>query len=303
MFAKRVALNLSRTTAGLLAGLAAALIGGSWQVVTRQATTTTIAPADLALLRYAIPALVLLPITWRSGPWPRGVPHRWLAGMLLGAGLPFGLVAMAGTRFAPPAHMGVLMAGASPLFAAALAAWWWHERPDRARAIGLVCMAAGVAVLGSATWHTARPDAWRGDLLFLLAALLWAVFTLSFRRSGLTAWQGAAFVNTGSALLLLPLLLWRGPLLLVQAPLHDLLFQAVWQGLLAGLLGLWTYAAAIARLGAARAASFGALAPVVSALGGLWWLGDPLGVLEVVAVALAVAGVALASGAWRVGMR
>lgn len=292
-------MNSPRIAAGLLAGLAAALIGGSWQVVTRHATTGTIAPADLALLRYGIPALVLLPITWRSGLWPHGVPHRWLAGMLLGAGLPFGLVAMAGTRHAPAAHMGVLMAGAAPLFAAALAAWWWRERPDRGRTVGLVCMAAGVALLGSDAWRVDRPGAWRGDLLFLLAALLWAVFTLSFRRSGLSAWQGAAFVNTGSALLLLPLLAWRGPGLLAQAPLHDVLFQAVWQGVLAGLLGLWTYAAAIARLGAARAASFGALAPVVSALGGFVWLGDPLGPAEIGAVALAVVGVALASGAWR----
>jgi drug/metabolite transporter (DMT)-like permease len=292
-------LSSSRIAAGLLAGFAAALIGGSWQVVTRQATTTTIAPADLALLRYAIPALVLLPLVWRIGPWPRGVPHRWLAGMLLGAGLPFGLVAMGGTRYAPPAHMGVLMAGAAPLIATALAWWWWGERPDRWRGLGLVCMAAGVAVLGSGAWVDDRAGAWRGDALFLLAAALWALFTLSFRRSGLTAWQGAAFVNAWSALLLVPLLLWRGPVLLWRAPVHDLLFQAVWQGLIAGLLGLWTFAAAITRLGAARAASFGALAPVVSALGGLWWLGEPLGGVEIAAVGFAVVGVALASGAWR----
>lgn len=285
---------------GLLAGLAAALIGGAWQVVTRQATTTTMAPADLAILRYGIPALVLIPIVWRIGLWPRQVPRRLILAMLVGAGLPFGLVAMAGTRFAPSAHMGVLMAGASPLFAAAFAWACWHERPDRWRIVGLACMALGVAVLGGKALLGVSPvGAWRGDVLFLIAAMLWASFTLSFRRTGLSAWEGAALVNVWSALLLVPWLLWRGRLVLPEVPLRDLLFQGLWQGVLAGLMGLWAYAVAIARLGAARAASFGALAPVVSALGGWWWLGDALTAIDVVAVAFSVLGVALVSGGLR----
>jgi drug/metabolite transporter (DMT)-like permease len=78
----------------------------------------------------------------------------------------------------------------------------------------------------------------------------------------------------------------------------DLAGQALWQGLLAGVLGLWTYSVAIARLGAAQAAAFGALAPVVSSLGGWVFLGDVLTVVEAAAVAAAVGGVALASGAF-----
>jgi drug/metabolite transporter (DMT)-like permease len=294
------AVKSNRTIIGLLAGLAAALIGGAWQVVTRQSTTTTIAPADLAILRYGIPALVLMPVVWRVGLWPQQVPRRYLVAMLVGAGLPFGLLAMAGTRFAPAAHMGVLMAGASPLFATAFAWACWAERPDRWRLLGLACMALGVLVLGGKALFGVSPEyAWRGDLLFLAAAVLWAAFTVSFRRTGLSPWEGAALVNVWSAMFLVPLRLWSGPVLLLQAPLHDLLFQALWQGVLAGLVGLWVFAVAIARLGAARAAAFGALAPVASALGGWWWLGDALTLFDAVAVALAVLGVALVSGALR----
>ncbi|MGL4576535.1 MAG: EamA family transporter, partial [Burkholderiaceae bacterium] len=107
-----------------------------------------------------------------------------------------------------------------------------------------------------------------------------------------------ALVNAWSVLLLAPWLFWRGGTLLLHAPLHDLLFQAAWQGVIAGVLGLWTFAVAIKHLGAAQAAAFGALAPVVSALGGWWWLGDALGTVEVIAVTCAALGVALASGAW-----
>lgn len=215
----------------MLAGVAAALVGGAWQVVTRQSTTTTIAPPDLAILRYGIAALMLL---------PRGVPRRLLAGMVIGAGLPFGLIAMTGTMFAPTAHMGVLMAGASPLFAAVFAWVLWRERPDRWRTLGLACMALGVARLGSKFGTAGHAGAWQGDLMFLLAAALWAGFTLSFRQSGLGAWQGAALVNAWSTLLLLPWLGWRGSEIhLFDAPVRDLLWQALWQGVLAGLLGLW----------------------------------------------------------------
>ena len=49
-----------RLSAGLAAGVASALIAGIWQVATRHSTTTTIAPADLAILRYGIPAIVLM---------------------------------------------------------------------------------------------------------------------------------------------------------------------------------------------------------------------------------------------------
>jgi drug/metabolite transporter (DMT)-like permease len=293
---------------GLLFGLASALIGGAWQVVTRHATTTTIAPADLALLRYCIPALVLLPLLWRVGLLPRAVPRRLLFWMVLGAGLPFGLVAMTGTQFAPSAHMGVLMAGASPVIAALLAWLLWRDRPDGWRGAGLLLMAAGVALLGSKSLLGFGGGTWRGDALFLLAATLWAGYTLSFRRAGLTPWQGAAVVNAWSALLLLPWLLWHAAaggaeLSLLSAPARDVAWQALWQGVLAGLLGLWTFSVAIARLGAARAAAFGALVPVISALAGWWWLGDGLNAADVAAVTAAVLGVALASGAVSVRLR
>jgi drug/metabolite transporter (DMT)-like permease len=288
------------TLLGLAAGLSCALIGGSWQVVTRQSTTGSLGPGDLVWLRYVIPALVLLPLTWRMGLLPSGVPRRRVALMVLGSGLPFGLLAMTGSRYAPAAHMGVLMAGAAPLFTALFAWLLFSEQPDRWRSCGLTFMAVGGALLGAkALSGSALAGAWRGDLLFLLAAASWACFTLTFRRSGLTPWQGAALVNTWSALLLLPWLcwlLWQGEFHLFDAPPRDLMWQALWQGVLAGLLGLWTFNVAIRRLGAAPAAAFGALAPVVSALGGWWWLGEKLTMTDTLAVGCAVIGVALASG-------
>lgn len=284
-------------------GVAAALIGGGWQVATRMATTAThIAPADLVILRYGIPAILLAPILWRMGLVPKKVSRRGLVLIWLGAGLPFGWLAMLGTRFAPPAHMGVLMAGASPLIAAALSWLIWRERANGQRAIGLALMTLAVLLLGAKSLLTWSAETWRGDLLFLAAATMWAIYALTFRRLGITPWQAAALVNGWSALVVVVWVVARhlhGDFVALSAlSAADLAWQGLWQGLLAGVLGLWTYSVAIARLGAAQAAAFGALAPVVSAVGGWIWLGDVLTIIEVIAVAAAVGGVALASGAF-----
>jgi drug/metabolite transporter (DMT)-like permease len=284
---------------GLVMGVAAALIGGGWQVATRAATTATrIAPEDLVVLRYGIPALVLVPILWRIGLVPQAVSRRGLVLLWLGAGLPFGLLAIVGTRFAPTAHMGVLMAGASPLIAAALAWVLWRERIAGLRRVGLGLMTIAVSTLGAKSLADWSGATWRGDLLFLAAATLWAGYALTFRRLAITPWQAAALVNGWSAIVVLVWVLARGGTGLVALPAATLAWQALWQGVFAGVLGLWTYSVAITRLGAAQAAAFGALAPVVSALGGWVWLGEALGPVEITAVAAAVTGVALASGAF-----
>ena len=237
---------------GLLAALAAALIGSGWQIASRHGVTTTLGPLELAVLRYGVPALVLLPLLLKTGLFPQGLPRRQLGLLVLGGGLPFGLLALAGAQWAPAAHMGVFMAGSVPLFTALGARLGHGERITGLRTAGLLLIGGGMAVFGASSLADAA-QTWRGDLLFILAAMVWALYTLTFRGSGLTPWQGAAVINAWSSLLLLPVLLAFGAPRLLTAPWADVTWQALGQGVAAGLLGLVTYMMAIARLGAARA--------------------------------------------------
>lgn len=281
---------------GWLAALAAALIGSGWQLASRHGVTTTLGPVELAVLRYAIPALVLAPLWLRRSGWPAGLSLLRCALLVLCGGLPFGLLVLAGAQWAPAAHMGIFVAGSLPVFTA-LGGWLVAgERPAPSRLLGLALIVAGMAVFGAAGWGAVQ-GAWRGDLLFLLAALLWSAYTLVFRGSGLTPWQGAAVVNLGSALLLLPVLLVAGAPRLLSAPWTDVAWQALGQGVAAGLLGLVVYSVAIARLGAARAALSAAPVPLLTAAGAAWWLGEPFSATLLAAVALVVPGLALGSGA------
>lgn len=281
---------------GLLAALAAALIGSGWQIASRHGVTTTLGPLEIAVLRYGVPALVLLPLLLQTGLFPHGLPRRRLVLLVLGGGLPFGLLVLAGAQWAPAAHMGVFMAGSVPLFTSLGARLVQGERITGLRLVGLLLIGGGMAVFGASSLADAAPT-WRGDLLFIVAAMVWAVYTLAFRGSGLTPWQGAAVINAWSSLLLLPVLLAFGAPRLWTAPWTDVAWQALGQGVAAGLLGLVTYMIAIAKLGAARASLSAALVPLATALGAARLLGEPLGAGTLAASALVACGVALASGA------
>lgn len=288
---------------GVGAALTAAVVGSGWQIASRYAMTTTLGPLDVALLRYGIPALVLLPLLCRTGLLPRKVPRATLALMVFGGGLPFGLLALAGAAHAPAAHMGVFLAGTMPLFAA-LAAWLvLGETIHRSRWAGMGLIAAGVFLLAvQSLGHIEWAGTWVGDLLFLLASAVWSVYGIAFRRAGLTPWQAVALVNAWSLILLLPLLalsmVFNGVPKLLTAPWGDVAMQVLWQGILAGLLGLLSFTAAVSHLGPSKAALSGSLVPLISAVGAAWLLGEALGGTTLALILVVVCGVALASGAF-----
>lgn len=285
------------TLIGFAAAIAACVIGAGWQVATRLGTTTTLAPIDLALLRYCIPAVLLAPLWWRTGLVPAPTGRKTLLAMLLGAGPAFGLLVMAGSQYAPVAHMGALLPGTMPLFVAVMAAIVLGEAIPAMRRIGFGFILVGVLAIGLKALLVRDDGAWRGDLLFLAAAFLWSIYTIAFRRSGLTPWQSTAVINMWSALIILPLWLLSDSARLLQAPVADLALQACWQGIIAGLLGLWTFALAVHHIGPSRAAAVAALVPVMSAVGGAVVLGEIPGLLVLAGIACTTIGVYLASGA------
>jgi drug/metabolite transporter (DMT)-like permease len=281
----------------VLAALVATLIASSWQLASRHGVTTNLGPLDLALMRYGIPALLLCPLHFRKGfEVPKGAPRIALVLLVLGGGLPFGLLVLAGARWAPASHIGVFMAGSIPLFTALGGRLFKGQTVTRCRLLGLGAIGCGMLVFSIGNFGDAT-STWPGDLLLLAASVLWSAYSLSFRLTQLTPWQAAAFVNGCSSVLLVPLLLIVGVPRLLTAPWNDVVLQALGQGVVAGVLGLVAYTAAIARLGPARASLSTALVPVMTALGGTWMLDEQLTTPTLWALALVVPGIAVATGA------
>lgn len=283
---------------GYAMALVACLIGAGWQIATRSGVTTSLSPIDLALFRYALPGLILLPLWFRLGLVPKGLPKTTLVLMIVGAGLPFGLLGMSGATYAPVAHMGVMLPGATPLFVAALSTLLIGQKIPSAHRLGLSVIVLGLVLVGAKTLADIGNSewsggAWRGDLLFLTAALVWAAYTIAFRTSGLSPWQATAIINGWSMIMVIPTWLIFSPGYLQTAAATDIAIQVLWQGCIAGLLGLWCFMAAIASIGPNRAAALGALVPVITALGGFILLSEALDALTIFGALATMFGVFL----------
>ncbi len=80
------------TTLFLWSGFFLSLRGGA---------ISNLLPADIALARFLIPAIVLLPFVLKSMDNIRAVPSKYLLGIVVGSGLPYLLVAGTAMHFAP----------------------------------------------------------------------------------------------------------------------------------------------------------------------------------------------------------
>src|SRR5262245_54429511 len=78
--------------AGSLAALASVLIWSGWIVFTRHGVTTDVPPVTLGLLRYTIPALIMLPLLLRSKDAYRRAGWVKCSIMVCGSGAPFFLI-------------------------------------------------------------------------------------------------------------------------------------------------------------------------------------------------------------------
>jgi drug/metabolite transporter (DMT)-like permease len=260
---------------GIAAGLAAAAIWGGALAVTRFGVSgeTPLSPADIAMLRFAAPALLLLPVLRRAWPRLRRVPVALLALLLLGGGAPFVIVAGSGLGIAGAAEAGALLPGTVPL-CVAMVARLLGERLSTAGMGGLAMIGASVAVVILPSLGAGADERGVGYALLLAAAPLAAGYTIALRRSGLTPWEAAAFVSLGSVLLLGPFYAAAMEPGLAKVSWDVIAFQAGFQGLASGLLAPVAFAAAVQRLGASQAAAFASLSPGAACLGGFALLGE-----------------------------
>lgn len=285
---------------GITGWVLAVLVASGWQLATRFGVSTSLEPMDLALMRYVIPALLLAPLLFRHGFFPR-TESRWLVPvMILGAGFPFGFLSIAGAEFAPAAHMGALLPGTMPLLVATLAALVLKERFRFAQLIGFAIILLGLAlIVGPGLLPVAGAEAaeyWRGHLLFLSAALLWALYTVAYRKSGLNPWHMAAVICFWSSLMVIPAWYLAGSSGFETAPAADILLQGGVQGVLAGVIGLAAFALAIRHLGAGIAATNGAAVPPLTAIGGVFLLSEPLSPMLLAGMVLTSLGILFATG-------
>ncbi len=208
----------------------------------------------MTLLRFLTAAIVLIPFGLvRLKPFPVG-RLGWKRSLVLTlfAGAPFSTVLVGGSTFAPALHTAVIAPSLIPVITALVAYAAYRETSPPGRIIGLVLIVAGIGlVAGQGLFAGASDGAWRGDLLFVLASTMWAIFGILAKR-----WQADALDITITlsilSLAVLPILALAVPLKLASATLGAIALQAIYQGLLVGIASVFLYATANQILGAAR---------------------------------------------------
>jgi len=302
--------GLSPAMVGLIAAVITVSIWTSFIVIARASAQLTLRPLDIAFVRLVGAAAVLMPWGWwiNRQAARAGQPTGWLGVSPLPArttmvcglfgGLLYGILVYSGFFLAPAAHASVLMPGSLPLWTALLALWLLRERVSAPRALGLAFIVGGDLLVGGASLLQAFDggSVWRGDLLFMSAAMCWSCYSVLARRYGLGAVHATIAVSTFAALLYVPvflLLVSQGLLAtaLPQAPWAEIIFQMLFMGVGSVVISGITFTMMIRHYGPVRSTMITAFVPGLSALGAVIFLGEPLGWNLWAGLALVTAGI------------
>jgi len=282
---------VSERRIGLACAFSVLLIWTGFHLSGRLSARQALLPWDLTALRFGGSFLAAMPLVAMYG-WPRLRPWRAVA-LIATAAFGFPMLAYFGFGLAPAAHAGVVLAGSLPLLVAALSVLFLGERWTATRLLSLAVVAAGIALLFSDTFGAA-PGAWRGDLFFLGSVLSWAIYTVLIRHWREPALRVTLAVAIYPAIVYLPLWWFVLPSHIAIAPVGVVVFQGLYQGIIAVLLAGFLFTRAVNAIGAGMTTSITALVPAMVALGGWVLLGEPLGPAGLAGVALVCLGMLLA---------
>jgi drug/metabolite transporter (DMT)-like permease len=285
-------MKFSDTVTGFVAAWIIVVVWSVWLVVSRIAGDSGLTVFDLTAMRYGLAAIVALPLCLYYKPW-RGLSLLQMAVLSFVLGPVYILFVFAGFLFAPAAHGGIFMNGVLPLISIVFALVLFRHRPVPRQIAGAVLILASAVVLSRGGVAVAGPDAWIGDVFFIIGALFFATYMILSERWQLGAMQIIFCGTIINAVLYIPVwALWL-PSGIAQADLTPLLVQAVYQGFVPNLMGLLFIAHASRAIGTANTSSILAAVPAGGALLGAVVLDEALSVAGVVAICTLTVGLLL----------
>ena len=280
---------------GLLALVTVVLAWGfTWPV--NKVVLATLSPLWLVTLRSAIATVALFALQAMSGrvtPPPRGDLPVLVSITLLHM-IGFTLLASWGLGLVPTGRT-VVLAYTTPLWVTPVSALILGEPLTRRRVLGVFIGLAGlVSLFNPLTFDWSDRKIVLGNLAVLLAALLWAASIVHIRAH---RWISTPFVLIPWETLLATVVL--TPIALATGPPPNIDWSPTFVSLLLYLgipgtaVAYWATAMASRHLPAVTT-SLGLLAtPVVSVITATMWLGEPLTLTLVLAIALVLGGVAI----------
>ncbi len=307
------AMRFSSKTVGLASAVITVFIWTGFIVIARASASRGLLPMDIALARILGASVILLPWAWwlmrparlageKVGSlWGLSpLPLRQTAQTGFLGGLLFAILAYTGFFYAPASHASVLMPGSLPLWTTLLAWLFLREKVASTRAVGLGFIVMGDVLVGGASLLMAFDggEVWKGDLLFMIAAMCWASYSVLVRSQGFDAVRATMAITAFAFVFFVPLFallvsLQILPTQLHQAPWSEILFQVVFQGVGSVVISGITFTHMVRYYGPVRSTMITALVPGLSALGAVWFLGEPMHWNLLAGLALVTGGILL----------
>lgn len=280
---------------GACCGLFAAAVWGAWAAVTKHAVQHALDPYDITAIRFATAAAVLLPHFLRR----RLATLRWPQALLLAvcAGAPYVIVASAGFIFAPASHGGMILPSSLLLFSLIGGAVLLREPLTISRTAGITAVISGLFLIGWSGFSDHGQLVWLGHLLFVLAGLLWCIYTLASRAWSISALDATAIVSVFSAVFYLPAYAAMDHRSLLAAAPSEILLQALFQGVLTAVIALICYTKCVKVLGAATGSLFAAMVPAFALLFAIPLLGESPNAQDIAGMVLVISGMLVALNA------
>ena len=296
---------------GLWAALVTVTIWTAFIIIARASAQHSLLPFDITWARIVGASAILLPWSWwtvrqqrreqpDAGSFAGFSPLPWRITVVTGffGGFAYAIFAYSGFFLAPAAHGSVLMPGSLPLWTSVLAVFLLGERLHGYRLLGLAMILSGYLLVGgSSLWQAFDGGSvWIGDLLFMAATACWSTYSVLSRRyqlqpvpatMAITCFAFFSFVPLHALLCSLGLLsthLWT-------APWHEVLWQALFQGGGSVVLSGISFTLMIRAYGPVRSTMLTSLVPGLSALGAVFWLGEPLGWHVLLGLSLVTLGI------------
>ncbi len=288
---------MNRRLAGALSGLTAASLWGGMYVVSK-VVLTVVPPATLVLLRYVI----ALPILWLAArlSHTRGIQRADWPKLALTAFVGFGvslLAQFAGTKLSTAAA-GALITSATPAFIVLFAWWILHERASGRQWAGLGLATVGVLVvslLGDRTATETAANPLLGNLLLIVAAVTWALYSVLVKLNSQT--YSALAITLAVTALGIPIVAPVAAVELQTQTIGTLTLPSIWGILYIGIgataIAFFLWNKSFELLDAATASLFFFAQPVVGTLLSAIFLGEQLSWSFLVGGALILLGALL----------
>jgi drug/metabolite transporter (DMT)-like permease len=300
---------------GVIAAVVTVIIWTSFIVIARASADPArggvLNPFDIVYARILGASMILAPWGWwlvrrdrRTQPWagsllglsPLPLRQTLVAGLF--GGVLYAMLAYSGFVFAPAGHASVLMPGSLPLWTALLALFILGDRITPTRALGLTLIVVGDLMVGGPSLLHALDGSgvWRGDVLFILAAIVWSTYSVLVRRFALDAVRATIAITMLALLTYVPvytLLLWWEwvPGKVLTAPWRDVVFQMFFQGVGSVVISGMTFTKMVQHFGPVRSTMITALVPGLSAIAAVVVLGEPMGWNVLAGLSLVTAGI------------